>query len=120
MLLVPFELALVFLFALGLSLTLSALTVYFRDMTHLHGLINLAWMYLTPIFYPISIVPERVRFLWDLNPMFHYVNLMRDLVLYGTLPSMATVLFAAGFSVVSLLVGVIVFSKLQDTFFLHI
>lgn len=120
MLLIPIPMFFVFLFAVGLSLALSALTVYFRDISHLYSVFTMAWTYLTPIFYPVAIIPESIHFLWDINPMFHYCNMMRDLVLYGALPGVTTTLCAAGFSLFSLLAGCLIFSKLQDAFFLHI
>lgn len=117
--LIPIPLFLTLLFTTGLSLALSAAAVYFRDLEHLYGIIMTAWMYLTPLFYPVSIVPAHWRFLWDFNPMAHYVEMMRAVAYAGVLPGLRTVLYACGFSLFSLLAGALVFRKLKGNFFLY-
>ena len=57
------------MFALGFGLLLSVLNVYFRDIQHFMGILFLAWVYLTPIIYPITYVPARFQTLLKLNPM---------------------------------------------------
>jgi ABC-2 type transport system permease protein len=110
----------VILFTTGLSLMLSALTVFFRDIAHLYGVFALLWTYLTPIFYPISIIPERYMLLYEWNPMFHYVNYFRELVLEGTIPGMTENLICASIGVVALAIGLITFYRTQDKFIMHI
>lgn len=109
-----------FLFCCGIGLVLSALAVYFRDVTHLYGVVTLAWMYITPIFYDISRLPEFVRSVIGLNPMYHFITFFRDLILYGVLPGMDTWLACGGCSVAILGIGLFVFHKLQKNFILHI
>lgn len=108
------------LFTTGLSLILSALTVFFRDIAHLYSVFALLWTYLTPIFYPISIIPDKYIVLYEWNPMYHYVNYFRDLVLVGQVPGLAENALCLIVGVVSLLVGLLTFYKSQDKFILHI
>ena len=73
-LLFPVPLIFLLLFATGIGMVLSALSVYFRDITHLYGVVTLAWMYLTPIFYPVSALPEEIIPIVQGNPMYSYIT----------------------------------------------
>lgn len=120
LLLIPLLIVPLFFFSMGISLALSAMGVYFRDLFHLYSSITLAWMYLTPIFYPIEIVPERFLILWNFNPLFHFANIMRGLVLYGTLPDPVTIIYALTYSALAMGLGVTLYAKLEKNFSLHI
>ena len=54
--------------ALGMAMLSSAVTVYFRDLEHILGIITMVWMYMTPIFYSIDMIPEKLRFVYHINP----------------------------------------------------
>ena len=110
----------VFVFALGLNLVLSTLNVFFRDVGHLWGVFMTVWMYATPIIYPINIVPEWLQSVIRFNPLYHYVNYFRNVMIYGTLPSLTDNLICIGFSLLMLAIGITVFRKNQDNFVLHI
>ena len=71
-LLVWAPLVLLFLFTCGIALLLSALAVYFRDLQYLYGIVTMAWMYATPLFYPISALPPFMVAIVKLNPLYHY------------------------------------------------
>ena len=73
-LLFPVPLFFLLLFAMGIGMVLSALSVYFRDITHLYGVLTLAWMYLTPIFYTESIIPAKFLTLFHINPLYQYIT----------------------------------------------
>lgn len=120
LLLLPIPLFYVFLFAAGSGLFLAAVTVFFRDVANFYGVFVMAWTYFTPIFYPTSILPEAALKLMYLNPMYHYVEYMRQLILYGQFPGMKENLVCFLFGVISLVIGVIVFYKKQDRFVLFI
>lgn len=120
LLLLPIPLAFLLLFSIGMGMALSAFAVYFQDIIHLYGVVLLAWMYLTPIFYPISALPEVVAFLIHFNPMYHYVTFFREIVIYGSIPSITIWLGTIGFGLMSLVVGILIFKKLQDNFILHL
>ena len=120
LLLIPIPIFYTFLFATGLGIMLSALTVFFRDIAHFYGVFILAWTYLTPIFYPVSILPDAIMKIMYFNPMYHYVSFMRELVLYGTFPSMKENLICIAMGIGMLIIGLFVFYKKQDKFVLYV
>lgn len=113
-------LLLLFVFCLGIGLLLSALTVYFRDMFHLYGVVLTALNYATPIFYPESIIPEDYRFLIELNPLYFFLQAFRDVVYSNTIPSIELLLICTAISIFSLFLGMYVFYKKQNHFVLYI
>lgn len=70
------------LFSLGIGLILSVVVVTFRDMKHLYSVITTAWLYLTPVFYPISMLPDSVAVIVRNNPLTLIVEILRYNVLY--------------------------------------
>jgi ABC-2 type transport system permease protein len=110
---------LLYIFVLGLSLIFATYTVFFRDLIHFHGILMLMWMYMTPIFYPEKILLDKAPWLLKLNPLYLYIKYFRLIVLNGTLPSIQYHLVCVGVSVLSLVVGLLVFKKNQDRFALY-
>lgn len=113
-------LVLMFLFCSGMALLLSALAVYFRDMMHLYSILVMGWMYATPLFYPLSALPAALQKLMKLNPLYHYINLFRNLVMYGNIPGPNTWFACTACALVSMAAGLLVFRKLQKNFILYI
>lgn len=72
--------ALLAVFTTGIALVLSSLNVFFRDLGHLWGILTQAWFFLTPIVYPLDIVPSNLRWLIELNPMTVFVVQFRDVM----------------------------------------
>lgn len=117
----PLFLIYLFTFCLGIGLLLSSVAVLFRDIIHLYGVIITAWTYLTPIFYPVTALDGTImRTLMEFNPMFHYVEYMRGIILYHTFPSLMENLICIGFALLFLVIGVFAFKKNQDKFILYI
>ena len=108
------------MFSAGLGFLLSALVVFFRDIGHLWGVVITAWTYATPLFYPVSILPDWMMTIMNFNPMYHYVTYMRDIALWDVTPSLELNLlcFAMGFIV--LVIGFLVFRKLEKKFILYV
>ncbi len=122
LLLLPLGIVYIAIFATGLGLLLSALAVRFRDLTYLYNVVTYAWTFLTPIFYDISML-QGSPFLMSamtFNPMWHYVNFSRNVVLYGTWPSLTLHMFCLGFGLLMFAIGCYVFYKMQDTFIFYI
>lgn len=119
-LLFPVPLFFLLLFAMGIGMVLSALSVYFRDITHLYGVLTLAWMYLTPVFYPVSALPAEVLPIILGNPMYVYITFFRETVLYGTVPEPILWLKCVLISLTALALGLAVFRKMQRNFILYI
>ena len=111
----------VFIFSLGLGLWLAAITVFFRDIQYLWGVFVSMWMYLTPLFYPVSIIPEEYRELYqNANPMYGYVEQFRDIVLYAKFPQSDSILIGFASAILVLVLGAWYFNKKQDEFILYI
>ena len=115
-LLLPFGFACLFLFCLGMSFLLSSSMVFFRDTQFLWGILSTLWMYLTPIFYPETIIPARFMTLYKLNPLYHVVRFFRSILMYGLSPEPKAYLLCFIASVVPLVLGVLVFKLTQDRF----
>jgi ABC-type polysaccharide/polyol phosphate export permease len=122
----PLKLSIVFLpvsmiilgcFALGLGLLISTLALYFPDVVEMYQVILIAWMYLTPIIYPVDIIPLAIRpWFIHLNPMAYFVQIFRQPVYEGNLPSIHELLPAIAIALVTLVVGWLVFSSKANEF----
>ena len=119
-LLVPFALLCLTLFSLGIGLLLSALMVFFRDIQFLWGVLIMIWMYLTPIFYPSSILPEKVAWVLDVNPLYYYITFARTCFMDGISPEPMVYVKCFLMAIGALAVGALVFRKSQDRFVLYL
>lgn len=121
MLLIPVVLVELYLFCLGLSMFLAQMSVFFRDIQYIYSVITTAWMYLTPVFYPMEQLPENIQKLIKIfNPMYHYITQFRTLVLAHTMPSADTFIYGFGVAAIALIIGIWSFQKNQDKFILYI
>jgi ABC-type polysaccharide/polyol phosphate export permease len=116
----PLSLLLLGIFTFGTSLALTAISIFFGDVREMVQAGMPALMYLTPIIYPLSIVPERFRWLIKLNPLVYVVEVVRDPIYYGIVPSPATMAVATVISLGSLAIGWIVFRHLAPRFHAHL
>ncbi len=101
----PISLILLFAFSLGVGLLLSAVGIYFPDVVEMYQIILTAWLYLTPIIYPESIIPVEMLWIFKFNPLYYLVKLFRFSVYDGLLPTAADLLPAALFSLATLVIG---------------
>ena len=123
LILLPVCLFLLMLFCMGLGMMLSALTVFFRDIMHLWSVVITAWTYLTPIFWTTDFIgqmPHAVRIIMYANPMYNYIQFMRDIFLFQTTPTFFTVGMCVAWAVVALVLGYVVFHKSEHKFILYI
>jgi ABC-2 type transport system permease protein len=86
------------LFCYGVGLILASSAVFFRDAVYTYQVLLVAWMYLTPLFYPEQIIPDRFKVFVYLNPVYHLVELFRAPVYNGSLPDPINVIAAALFA----------------------
>lgn len=105
-----------FIITLGISFIVACVSVYFRDLQHIIGIVVMMWFYLTPIIYDISIVPDNVRAVFLLNPMTSIVTAYRELLYYRTTPTFDGILLTFGVGIVLLIFGYILFNRLQKRF----
>ena len=119
-LLIPVLLLFVLLFCTGLGLLLSSLAVFFRDVIHLWGVVTTAWMYATPIFYPLELLPDTMQALMVWNPMYQYITYFRDIMMWHTTPSIEMNLICFGMALITFLVGLFAFRKTEKKFILYV
>lgn len=119
-LLLPFPLICLALFCLGLGMLLASAMVFFRDIQFLWGVLTTIWMYLTPIFYPITALPDNIQAIVKLNPLYFFVTFLRSCVIDGLSPEPMMYVQCAMVALVTLAVGAFVFKKSQDNFVLYL
>lgn len=119
-LLIPFMLVCLAMFCLGLGMLLAAAMVFFRDIQFLWGVLTMIWMYLTPIFYPESILPENVVWVLKVNPLYYFITFLRSCVIDGVSPEPVMYVQCFLFALGVLVVGAWVFKKSQDRFVLYL
>ena len=102
--------------ALGITMLVSAITVYFRDLEFILSIFMMAWQYLTPVMYSVDIVPEHLMKLFMLNPMTPITIAYRDILYYAKAPDLSTLLLAIGMSAAFMLIGFWAFGKLKKRF----
>lgn len=121
LLLVPFVILQLYVFCVGLGLFLAQANVFFRDIQYIYNAVMTAWMYLTPIFYPLEMLPEWL--IWvikHLNPMYFYVGQFRDLVHMGRMPGAVIMTAGCVTAILMFVIGSWCFSKTEDKFILYI
>ncbi|OCN00667.1 ABC transporter [Clostridium sp. W14A] len=119
-LLFPFALLCLAIFSLGLGMLLAAGMVFFRDVQFLWGVVSMIWMYATPIFYPVSILPSKFSFVLSINPLYYFLTFARTCIIGGISPEPIAYVQSFLFALGMLLIGVFTFKKTQDKFILYI
>lgn len=104
------------IFTVGLSLFFSAANLLYRDIQYLLSMILLLWMYITPVIFPADLVPERYRFVFQLNPMAVIINAYRQVILAGGPPKYSSLIIATILSFVVLLLGLRYFKSREKIF----
>lgn len=112
----PIVIFIQYILTLGISFILSAITVYIRDLEYFISVIMMLWFYLCPIVYSADIIPAKLQWLFNLNPMLHIINAYRDILYYQNFPRFKalSVLFLG--SVIILWLGYKIFKKLEKRF----
>lgn len=108
--------AIAFIFSFGLVLLLATINVWFRDVGQATGLLTQFWMYLTPIIYPMSMVPERFKPFYVLNPMVGIVEGFRDALIKGMRPDMGLLGISAVIAVITFIAGYSIFKAKEFDF----
>ncbi|WP_024553489.1 ABC transporter permease [Franconibacter helveticus 513] len=111
LLFLPISLLVLTMFTLGISLILSILSVYFRDMQYLIGVILQALYFATPIIYPITAIPEMFHEVFTCNPLYYFLEMFRKPIYNGELPSFDNFMLCISISIITLFIGVWFFNK---------
>lgn len=112
----PLIMLIEYMFALGMTLIVSAVTVFFKDMEHIITVLLMAWIYLTPILYPLESVPGWAMWLFKLNPMTAVIEGYHRILYWHQLPFFKLTLYGFGVAVIVLIVGELLFAKLEHNF----
>lgn len=109
-----------YLLVLGITFITSALTIYFRDLQYILGIVAMAWQFLTPVMYSQEMVeealPEPLLYIWNLNPTTPIINAYRQILYYKQTPELYTLTSAVILGTVCLIIGYFIFRKLQKGF----
>lgn len=105
-----------YLLALGVTMISSAATVYIRDLEYILGIITMAWQFLSPVIYSVDMVPEEFKSLFYVNPMTPIIVAYRDVLYYGEIPELGTLVHATLFGIGLLFFGTLLFGKLKKHF----
>lgn len=120
-LLIPFVALQEYVFCIGLGLFLAQANVFFRDIQYIYNAVTTAWMYLTPIFYPLDSLPSNLQWLIKhLNPMYFYVGQFRDIIYYQQVPGKLIMTAGCVTAFLMLIIGLKCFLRNQDRFILYI
>ena len=120
LLLLVFDILCLLGFVMGMGLLLTTAMTFFQDTQFLWGVASLMWMYLTPVFYPESIIPARLLTLYHMNPMYQYITFARICIIDGVSPEPMAYLWCIVSSLVVLALGIVTFKKNQDKFVLYL
>jgi lipopolysaccharide transport system permease protein len=115
-LLFPLVHGIYFLIVYGASLVLASLFVYFRDLNQVWDVVLQAGFFLSPIVYPVSIIPAAILDYYMLNPMTVLIETYREFLLYGVTPSLVSLLGLLGVGAVMVVAGALVFNRLERRF----
>ncbi len=108
------------LLSLGVGLGLSSAAIYFPDVMPTYEVLLTAWMYLTPVIYPLEILPPGVQAVLRLNPLYLPLQVLRDLLLEGALPSLETVVMGSLLSAAVVLLGWWIFARRAREYAYHV
>ncbi len=112
----PLIMIIEYILALGMAMLASAITVYLRDLEYILGIVTMAWQFLSPVMYSKDMVPTEFRWVFNLNPMTPVIEAYREILYYGNVPQMNTLVSAVVFGFVVLVIGWYSFSHLQKHF----
>jgi len=101
-------------FCLGLGLALSVLNVFFRDVGQMVSVAAQLWFWFTPIVYPIKVIPEKLMFVFRLNPLYHFMDIYRSILYLNRFPGWRVVGIVGVISLISFILGIIIYKKLID------
>ncbi len=105
-----------YILALGFAFIVSGITVYLRDMEYVMGIITMAWQFLSPVMYSVDMLPDEILPIFYMNPMTSVIIAYRDILYRGTVPELHTLLSAVIVGIMALVIGWMLFHRLQKHF----
>lgn len=120
MLLLVFDILCMLGFVAGMVMLMTTAMTFFQDTQFIWSVLSVMWTYLTPIFYPETIIPAKLMPIYHMNPMYQYIKFARTCIMEGVSPEPISYLWCVLSSAIVLLLGVTVFKKCQSKFVLHL
>ena len=120
MLLIFYPIICLIIFNYGVSLLLSALYVFFRDIQYLYSLLLQVIMYGSAIFYSVDMLSKSYQTVFYFNPLYVYITFIRDAVIYNKMPEGLIICLSAIYAIISLLIGLLVYKKYNYKFIYYI
>lgn len=108
------------IFTAGIGLLLSCAAAFLKDVVYIYGIVLMIWNYLTPVFYSIEILPESLKPIFMLNPLYQFLDAARQIVLFGWTPTLTKLGSIGLIAIVTFGIGSLVFKKNQDKFIYYI
>lgn len=109
------------IFSTGVGLILSVLAVYFRDIEYIWDVLTKLLFYMVPILYPLKrITSPWIVVIIKINPLYSMIELFRQCVMYGQMMSWQLLLYATVVSVITLIIGILIFNKFSDNLVYHL
>ncbi len=116
----PYAFICLFLFTVGIGFIMSAISVFLRDMFYIYGILLTIWNYFTPVFYDISILPQKLQFLFKFNPLYQYITFVRTILLDAQMPTLQSFIWCGSSALIVCLIGCLVFKSKQDKFIYYV
>jgi ABC-type polysaccharide/polyol phosphate export permease len=116
----PVPLLALAIFTLGMTFFFAVANVFYRDVAHILQIVLSAWFYLTPIIYPLDLMPAKYHWIFKLNPIIYVINGFRLAVYYGQLPKAQSIVASFVCAFISLFIGFSLFRKYQDNFVFYV
>lgn len=104
-------LAIELLFSIGLGVTLGVLNVFFRDVGQFFGIFLQFWFWFTPVVYPVNILPDDIRSLMALNPMYPLIQAFQNIFINNAWPDWVSLLYPLAIGVLLCMLGLRLFRK---------
>jgi lipopolysaccharide transport system permease protein len=104
------------LLGIGVGILMSSFTTRYRDLNFVFSFIMTAWMYASPVVYPLSVIPEKYHLLMSINPMVGVIELVRQILFGVSSLHVEYIVFGVIVNLISLTVGVLVFNKVERNF----
>ncbi len=105
-----------FFLTLGIVLALSAINIYIKDVEYIVQFIINMLFYATPILYPTTLFPKKIRWVLYMNPLTELIEAYRDIFIYHQLPSVLSILYLIVITTVIFFIGLLIFRKLEKGF----
>lgn len=119
-LLLSFDILCFLAFIMGMTLLLASAMTFFQDTQFLWNIVSMMWQYLTPVFYPETIIPQNILPFYRLNPLYQFITFARTCIIDGVSPAPGAYLGCLASALLFLLLGIAVFRRYQNKFVLYL